>query len=70
MSIAYIQLFVHLVPELEVTLPGNDQTALSVVEGENLTINVSVPAPNLIDVQISVTVSPDTAEKGIRIEER
>ena len=51
------------------TLPGNDQTALSVVEGENLTINVSVPAPNLIDVQISVTVSPDTAEKGIRIEE-
>ena len=52
------------------TLPGNDQTALSVIEGENLTINVSVPAPNLIDVQISVTVSPDTAEKGIRIEER
>ena len=57
------------VPELQVTLPGNDQTALSVIEGETHTINVSIPGPNLIDVHILVAVSPDTAEKGTRIKE-
>ena len=51
---------------IQVTLPGDDQTALTVVEGESHTITVSVPEPNLINVTISVTVSPDTAEKGIK----
>lgn len=53
---------------LQVMLPGDDQTALTVEEGESHTIIVSVPQPNLIEVLITVSVSSDTAEKGMAIE--
>ena len=68
LTVIFPSLSLLSVPMLQVMLPGDDQTALTVEEGERHTIIVSVPQPNLIEVLITVSVSSDTAEKGTAIE--